>query len=134
MAAHICHIVERFVAAINAHDVEQLVALMTPDHRLVDSLGKVLTGQDQMRAAWRGYFAMVPDYHITIERVFSDPQEVIVCGIADGTLSTGGTHRPEDAWSTPVALRAQITDGLVAEWHVYADNEPLRERMRASRG
>jgi uncharacterized protein (TIGR02246 family) len=133
MAANNLHIVERFVAAINAHDVEQLVALMTLDHRLVDSLGKVLTGRDQMRAAWSGYFAMVSDYHITIERVFSDAQEVIVCGVAGGTLSTGGAYRPENAWSTPVALRAQITEGLIAEWRVYADNEPLRESMRARR-
>jgi uncharacterized protein (TIGR02246 family) len=124
------HIVERFVAAVNAHDVEQLVALTTLDHRLVDSLGAVLTGQDQIRAAWRGYFAIVPDYYITIERVFSDAQEVVVCGVAGGTLLTGGN---EDAWSTPVALRAQIAEGLIAEWRVYADNEPLRERMRARR-
>jgi|SoimicMinimDraft_14_1059742.scaffolds.fasta_scaffold14628_1 hypothetical protein len=48
MAANVSHIVERFVAAINAHNVEQLVALMTLDHRLVDSLGNVLTGRDQM--------------------------------------------------------------------------------------
>jgi uncharacterized protein (TIGR02246 family) len=133
MAANISHIVERFVAAINAHDVEQLVALMTLDHRLVDSLGNVLTGRDQMQAAWSGYFAIVPDYHIATERVFSDTQEVIVCGVAGGTLSTGSTHRPEDAWSTPVALRAQIAESLIAEWRVYADNEPLRERMRARR-
>ena len=133
MASHISHIVERFVAAVNAHDVEQLVAMITLDHCFVDSMGNALTGRDQIRAAWSGYFAMVPDYHITIERVFSDKQEVIACGVAGGTLSTGGAYAPEDAWSTPVALRARIVEGLIAEWRVYADNEPLRERMRARR-
>jgi hypothetical protein len=29
-----------------------------------------------------------------------------------------------------VALRAGVTDGLIAEWRVYADNEPLRQIMR----
>ena len=30
---------ERFVAAINGHDIEALTSLMTPDHLFVDSLG-----------------------------------------------------------------------------------------------
>jgi ketosteroid isomerase-like protein len=132
MATHVSQPAELFVAAINAHDVEQLLALMTPDHLFVDSLGNVLSGHGQMPGAWHGYVAMVPDYHLTIERVFSDAQEVLLCGVAGRTFSTDGPRRPENAWSTPVALRARIRDGLVAEWRVYADNEPLRERMRVS--
>ena len=30
------------------------------------------------------------------------------------------------------ALRAVIRDGRIAEWHVYADNEPMRELPRTS--
>jgi hypothetical protein len=30
---------------------------------------------------------------------------------------------------TPAAFRALIEDGKVAEWRVYADNEPLRRLM-----
>ena len=37
MTARTPDVAERFVAAINAHDVNQLLALMTPDHRFVDS-------------------------------------------------------------------------------------------------
>jgi hypothetical protein len=29
-------------------------------------------------------------------------------------------------------VRAIIRDGQVAEWQVYADNEPIREQMRAA--
>jgi uncharacterized protein (TIGR02246 family) len=120
----------RFVAAINAHDVDELVGLMTDDHCFVDSLGHVVSGREQMRHAWRGYFALVPDYSITIERIFSDRDVVVLCGVAGGTLARGGDVAPEDSWSTPVALRACITGSLVAEWRVYADNEPLRALMR----
>ena len=35
----------------------------------------------------------------------------------------------ENAWKTPVALRAFAEDGKVADWRVYADNEPLRRLM-----
>jgi hypothetical protein len=38
--------------------------------------------------------------------------------------------RAENQWNTPAAFRVFIEDGLVAEWRVYADNEPIRERMR----
>ena len=66
-------IAQRFVERINAHDVEGLVALMTPNHRFVDSLGAATQGQAPLRAAWQGYFRMVPDYKLTIERTLTDP-------------------------------------------------------------
>jgi len=36
----------------------------------------------------------------------------------------------ENRWETPAAWRVVVEDGLVAEWRVYSDNEPMRERMR----
>ena len=36
----------------------------------------------------------------------------------------------ENRWETPAAWRAVVEGGLVAEWRVYADNEPIREKMR----
>ena len=41
-----------------------------------------------------------------------------------------GAPKVENRWKTPVALRAAVEDGLIAEWQVYADNEPIREKMR----
>jgi limonene-1,2-epoxide hydrolase len=51
---------------------------------------------------------------------------VILLGMARGTY-VGKT------WSTPAAWRAKVHDDRVAEWRVYADNEPLRQLMRTSR-
>jgi hypothetical protein len=42
----------------------------------------------------------------------------------------GTSLNPENEWKTPAAFRVLIEDGLVAEWRVYADNEPIREVMR----
>jgi hypothetical protein len=36
----------------------------------------------------------------------------------------------ENRWETPAAWRAVVEGVLVAEWRVYTDNEPMRERMR----
>jgi hypothetical protein len=40
----------------------------------------------------------------------------------------------ENRWETPAAWRAVVEGGLVAEWRVYADNEPMRELMRRGQG
>ena len=119
-----------FVAAINRQDVDELAALMTPEHRFVDSLGNVVEGREKMRAGWAGYFKMVPDYRIAVNECICDGQVVVLFGIAEGTYAREGKVTAEERWSTPVALRAIVTDELVAEWRVYADNEPLRQQMR----
>jgi uncharacterized protein (TIGR02246 family) len=121
--------VQRLVAQIKSHDVDAIAALLTPDHRFVDSLGGVTQGRDALRAGWRQYFRMVPDYQIEVERTLADGPHVVLLGSARGTYTTDGTLRAQNAWSTPAAFRALIREGLVAEWQVYADNEPMRRRM-----
>jgi hypothetical protein len=39
-----------------------------------------------MQAGWQGYFAMCPDYLITISKVLSDADTVIATGEAGGTI------------------------------------------------
>jgi hypothetical protein len=39
---------EQFVAAINAHDLEALTSLMTPDHLFVDAMGNHVQGAQSM--------------------------------------------------------------------------------------
>jgi hypothetical protein len=75
---------------------------------------------------------MVPDYSIAVDERFFDGPVALLLGTAQGTYCSDGVLRPENRWKTPVALRAQVENGLVAEWRVYADNEPMRERMRKS--
>jgi hypothetical protein len=128
-------VAQQFVIAINAHDVEKLAALMTSDHRFIDSLGAAVEGRDAMREGWRFYFAMVPDYHLEIRRCFNAEaakDETMLLGVASGSYWSDGLKRPNSGWSTPVALRAVARDGHIAEWQVYADNEPIRQQMRAA--
>jgi ketosteroid isomerase-like protein len=120
---------QRFVAHINSHDVDAIAALLTPDHRFIDSLGGEARGREVLRHGWREYFRLVPDYRIEVDRAVVDGPHVVLLGVARGTYSVAGALQAENAWSTPAALRALIHDGLIAEWQVYADNEPLRRRM-----
>jgi ketosteroid isomerase-like protein len=143
------HVAMQFVQAINRQDVSALLDLMTPDHQFIDSLGNIVRGRDSMREGWKLYFQMVPDYQLTIEETYPIESKVVMLGSAGGTYShafesiraTGmpstlpdGTSKLENRWQTPAAVRARMEDGKVAEWRVYADNEPLRKLMRGQTG
>jgi ketosteroid isomerase-like protein len=126
---------EQFVTAINAQDVERLASLMTSDHRFIDSLGATVEGRDGMSEGWKFYFSMVPDYHLEIRSFFipeDGKPEAMLVGVASGSYWSNGIKRPDSSWNTPVALRALVRDSQIAEWQVYADNEPIREQMRAA--
>lgn len=122
--------VEQFSARVNAHDVEAIASLLTPQHCFIDSLGQRAQGRETLRAGWAAYFRMVPDYRLTADRVLHEGADVVVIGHARGTYSADGTLRAANAWWTPAAFRARVEGGLLAEWQVYADNEPMRRCMQ----
>ncbi len=119
-----------FVRAINRQDTDALCGLMSADHQFIDSMGKAVTGRDAMRAGWAAYFRMAPDYSLAVEEMLADGPVVVMLGVASGTYTTDGRLKPENRWQTPLAVRAQIADGLVEQWRVYADNEPIRKLMQ----
>lgn len=124
-------VVLQFVDAINAKDLPGIAALMTKDHRFVDSLGAVVVGGEKMRGAWEVYFRMVPDYLVEIRETYCCGQVVVLLGAARGTYTSDGSLRPENVWETPGAWRVLARGDRVAEWWVYADNEPIRRMMAA---
>ena len=112
-----------FANAISHQNIQELTSLMTEDHLFIDSLGAQVQGRDQMTAGWAAYFQMVPDYTITIEETYSGGDSVVMLGTAQGTYAA-------TRWQTPAAWKARLRGALVAEWRVYADNEPIRAIMR----
>ena len=128
--ASITEIAHEFVACINRQDADLISELMTEDHIFIDSLGGTMRGRDSMREGWIGYFKMVPDYWIKVDETVVSGDVVILLGIAGGTYTADGTLHTENRWETPAALRAVIRGDRVAEWRVYADNEPIRAVIR----
>ena len=119
----------RFLERINAHDVKGMVALMTADHLFVDSLGEQVTGREAMREAWTAYFFLFPDFSIHCAHMFRREDELALFGTAEGTYVARQTPPRQSRWKMPAAWRAVVRDGLIAEWRVYADNEPVRRLM-----
>ena len=113
-------IVREFVEKINQQDVEGLVSLMTEDHVFIDGLGNRVSGREEMRAAWQQYFAMCPDYHVSVEHGIEAGPVVGLFGSAGGTIKG-------KRWQIPAAWLALVEAGAVREWRVYADNKPVYE-------
>lgn len=122
-------VVTAFVARINAHDPIALSDLMTDDHLFIDALDNRLSGRTAMLAAWRQYFAMVPDYWIRIDALFSSHQSVAAFGRAGGTYAPKAPVDPSHRWEVPAAWRAEVQGDRVTLWQVYADNLPIRRLM-----
>jgi len=123
-------VVLKFEQLINARNVEGICSLMSSDGEFVDSLGNRVQSTEKLRAAWQGYFKIVPDYSISHSEIFADGNTVAVFGSAQGTFTKDGKLKKEDFWKMPAAWRAVVKDGKVAVWQVFADNEPIRVVMR----
>jgi len=118
-----------FAARINAHDIVGLSELMTDDHVFIDALDGRGTGRDAMRTGWKQYFALVPDYWIKVETTLQEDATVAMFGRAGGTYAGSIPKGQSGEWDIPAAWLAEIRDGRVAMWRVYADNLPMRRLM-----
>jgi ketosteroid isomerase-like protein len=58
-------VIEKLVAAVNNHQLDEMVALFHPDYdsRQPAHSGEAFVGRDQVRANWASMFAGVPDFH-----------------------------------------------------------------------
>jgi len=126
----------KFEEAINSRNPDAIVALMSADVVVIDSLGTHMQDTAKLRAAWEGYFKMVPDYSISNSQILAAGNTVAVFGSAQGTLVPNNDVHPKDGskpnntWTTPAAWRAVVKDGKIAVWQVFADNEPVRAILR----
>jgi len=116
-----------FIQAINRHEIASLTNLMTAGHVFVDSLGVAVSGRDEMRQAWIAYLYMVPDYSIEVAEIFERGDLVVITGKASGTVARRGELPPANRWEMPIALQAEVRDGRIARWQVFADNDPVRQ-------
>jgi ketosteroid isomerase-like protein len=117
-----------FLERINSGDADRVAGMLAENHVFIDALGRSVHGREMMRAGWRGYYGMCPDYRISHRTVFANGNQVAVFGEAGGTVaSSDGQLRSENQWSTPAAWLAVVEDGLIREWRVYADNKPVHD-------
>jgi hypothetical protein len=122
-----------FIDQINSHDVPGLAMLMTDDILFIDGLGQVVRGKRRLEQGWRAYFTWFPDYSIVVEETFSRGPSIALFGSAQGTYAVGGKLLLENHWRIPAAWKATVRDEHIAEWRIFADNEPVWKIMRVKR-
>ena len=125
--------VKHFFQAINARDADHIARLLTADHEFIDSLGHAVRGHDAVRAAWRGYFALCPDYAVEVEEIIDGAECVFAVGSAGGTIAEGDKLPTANKWRIPAAWRAVVRDNLISRWQVYADNKPVHDILARRR-
>jgi ketosteroid isomerase-like protein len=138
-----------FIKRINVGDVNALCDLMTENHIFQDALGKRFMGRETMRQGWTQYLKMVADYQVHADEFFQTNERLAIFGTASGRYvgphgtstkaGNGAPHSnpsnvdsalgPNGFWEVPAAWRATVQDGKIAEWRVYAENQPLRKLM-----
>ena len=106
-------VVVEFNDAINFQSLPDLEALMTDDHRFLDSAGNLVEGRAACVAAWSGFFEAFPDYRNVFGTISEHGDQVVIRGHSECSV-------PE--LDGPALWSARVTDGKVSEWRVYEDN------------
>jgi anti-anti-sigma factor len=109
-------VVNRFNAATARHDVDEMVALVTPDVLFETTAppdGAVVIGRGAVRAVWEDLFRNAPNAHLEAEEVIAVGQHCTVCWryVFDRTEPASGHIRGVDV--------IRVSNGLIAEKRSY---------------
>jgi ketosteroid isomerase-like protein len=110
-------VVLAFNEAINERDLASLSALMSEDHRFLDSADVAVDGKAACVEAWRSFFAAFPGYRNHFGAIVAGDDEVIVDGRSECSVP---------ALAGPARWRVRVRGGVVQEWRVQDPDEPER--------
>lgn len=108
-------LVERFVAALNAHDADRLETLMAQDFIYIDSWREGVRGRGKVIAALRSLIAIDPHFGIEVDEM--DWREPHV-------LMTGRVNSRQFGMGRRAVWQVLVRDGLVAEYQAWAEGGP----------
>ena len=108
-------VVERFVAALNAHDLATLESLATEDFTYIDSWREGVTGRDIVLAAMKLLLQNDRQFGIEVDRMdWRDPH----------VLMTGRVNSREFGMGRRAVWQVLVRDGRVAEYQAWAEGGP----------
>jgi ketosteroid isomerase-like protein len=115
----------RFVKAINDHDVNEIVKLMSEDHIFIDGKDNKSVGKKGMKESWEGYFELFPDYHLDISDVTENESIIGLFGYASGTFKNLTNKLNSNFWRVTAAWKAIVENNKIKLWQVYCDYSDL---------
>jgi ketosteroid isomerase-like protein len=118
-------IVIRFVKAINDHDVDGIINLMSEDHIFIDAIDNKSVGKKGMKEGWKGYFELFPDYHIEISDITENVSTIGLFGYASATYKNLANKLNSNFWRIPASWKAIVENNRIKHWQVYCDYSNL---------
>lgn len=118
-------IITSFVKAINDHDVNEIVNLMSEDHIFIDALDQKSVGKKMMKEGWKGYFELFPDYQIEISDIIENDPVFGLFGYASGTYKNLTDQYNSNFWRIPASWKAIVEKNSIKHWQVYCDYSDL---------
>jgi ketosteroid isomerase-like protein len=118
-------IVNRFIKAINDHNVEEIVNLMADDHLFIDAQDLKHAGKEGMGVGWTSYYELFPDYLIEITEIYENDAVFGLFGYAQGTYKNIMNESNSCFWRTPASWKAIVENGKIKHWQVYCDYSKL---------
>jgi hypothetical protein len=118
-------IVIRFVKAINDHDVNEVVNLMSEDHIFIDGMDHKSVGKKVMKQAWEGYYELFPDYQIEISDITENESIVGLFGYVNATYKNLTNDLSSNFWRITASWKAIVENSKVKHWQVYCDYTDL---------
>lgn len=108
-------LIERYVAAINAHDADAIEAMLTEDFTYIDSWREGVTGRDKVMAAFRALLAIDPGFGMEVDRMdWRDPH----------VLMTGRVNSQQFGPNRRAVWQVLVRDGKIAEYQAWAEGGP----------
>ncbi|MDP3003602.1 MAG: nuclear transport factor 2 family protein [Bacteroidales bacterium] len=118
-------IVIRFVKAINDHDVDEIINLMSEDHIFIDAIDNKTVGKKGMKEGWKGYYELFPDYQIEISDIIGNASTIGLFGYASATYKNLTNKLNSNFWRIPASWKAIVENNKIKHWQVYCDYSNL---------
>ena len=111
-------VINRLLAAMNAHDLDAFVACFAPDYRSEQPAhpSRAFSGNDQVRANWTGVFAGVPDFHADLLASATTED-----GVEIGEWHWRGTHADGSPFAMKGITVMGVEDGHLAWGRLYME-------------
>jgi ketosteroid isomerase-like protein len=115
----------RFVKAINDHDVNEIINLISEDHIFIDAINNKSVGKKVMKEGWKGYYELFPDYQIEISDITENVSTIGLFGYASATYKNLTNKLNSNFWRIPASWKAIVENNKVKHWQVYCDYSNL---------
>lgn len=113
---------QAWLEAINAHDVQGVLACFTDDAVFTDvGTGQVARGKDEMRAMLEGLFATFSGLRVDLRSAFGDGNSLVheftMSGVHSGSVP--GLEATGKSFTLPGAIVADLRDGRLSRATEY---------------